>query len=143
MVNYEGVVGTPEAPTAVLGVAEGRAVYRTAWDVEVETRREAHRLARIAAVRREAAELEMREEVGRLPPSRRKRSNGASSVFALRLSHDERTTLEARADVLGLPPSVLARNFIRIGLTRTDVQTDEVLDRIDSQLIELRALLGR
>jgi hypothetical protein len=48
---------------------------------------------------------------------RRKSTARTSSVFTVRLDPGERDALERRAAMYGLPTSVLARNYIRMGLT--------------------------
>lgn len=93
----------------------------------------------LAAVERELAALEASDRAGRLPPGQRRSANSISSVFTLRLDHDERVALEARAAALDVKPSALARSLIRRGLMRSEITIDEALDRIEAAVAELRA----
>lgn len=93
----------------------------------------------IAQVQREDAEFDERARAGSLTPEEGARRHGVSSVFSLRLGNRERAALEARAKAAEVPPSVLARNYIRMGLTRPEVDASEALDRIEEAVAQLRA----
>lgn len=72
---------------------------------------------------------------------RRKRA-GPSLVFSVRLDLSEIEALERRAAVVGLRPSVLARNLIRVGLScGGTAELSDALDRLESTVAELRALV--
>jgi hypothetical protein len=78
------------------------------------------RAKRIAAVHRELAELEAVN--GAVADGLQLRSRGAggpSVVYSIRLDRGELMALERRAYVAGVKPTVLARNLIRIGLTKS------------------------
>jgi hypothetical protein len=72
----------------------------------------------LAAVEREFAEhdaLAAAIAEGLYTPKSRKHTR-ASVVFSVRLSHEEMAALDRKAVAMGLKPSVLARNLVRIGL---------------------------
>lgn len=78
--------------------------------------------------------------------ARHQRGSRTSVVFALRLDPDELTALELRAKEIGVRPSVLARNLIRVGLRqRGDASGRDrcvgALDRLESAAADLRALI--
>ncbi|MGH8961768.1 MAG: hypothetical protein ACRDWT_11360 [Jatrophihabitantaceae bacterium] len=102
---------------------------------------EADRAERIAAVHRDLALLTAEPH---LPPraARERRSESAvSTVFTVRLDRDELEALQRHAQVRGMKPSVLARNFIRVGLTEggSDAMAS-VIDRLEDAVAELRAV---
>jgi hypothetical protein len=108
---------------------------------------EAARQERIASVMRELEALEASASLGaNLAPSGRRGSQGAagpSAVFSVRLDRDELEALESRALVLGIKPSVFARNLIRLGLAQPgNRDASAVLDRLESAVDELRALVA-
>ena len=72
--------------------------------------------------------------------SRGGRQQGPTRVYSFRLDLAEVAALERRAAVLGLGPTVLARNFVRSGLRGTGVTPIAVIvDRLESAVAELRA----
>ena len=106
--------------------------------------RERGRQARIAAVHRELAEL---ETAGRAVQDglgmRSARAAGGSLAYSIRLDRGEVEALERRAAAFGLKPTVLARNFIRMGLAPHDASpVVDAIDRVGAALDELRALVG-
>jgi hypothetical protein len=61
----------------------------------------------------------------------------------VRLGNGELEALERRAAALGLKPSVLARNLIRIGLERDyDDALAGAVERVDAAMAELRTLVS-
>ncbi len=99
----------------------------------------------IAAVHREIAELAAADvELDSRPPRGRARGRaaGASVVYTLRLDAEEVAALDRRAALLGVTPSALARNFIRIGLSaRGPAAMSGIVDRLENAVTELRALV--
>jgi hypothetical protein len=93
----------------------------------------------VAQVERELAEAAERERAGRLAPGEGRNGNSVSTVFSVRLDRRERAALEARAEACGVKPSVLARNYIRVGLTRPEMDALDALDRIDAAVAQIRA----
>ena len=93
---------------------ERTAVERTAaQSAGVESIQQAH----IRAVERQlAAYAEEDRQLSDRLSARARRRAGSSVVYSLRLDPDELAALERRAAVLGLKPSVLARNLVRMGL---------------------------
>jgi hypothetical protein len=88
-------------------------------------------------VNRQLAEMEATAD---LPPTGRKRIAGQSIVYSIRLDPDEVTGLEHRATLLGIKPTVLARNLIRIGLAgRANSELSDAVDRVIAAAEELRA----
>lgn len=102
------------------------------------------RLAAIAAVRRELAEMDAADEAATVAlQGRAARARGISMVYSIRLDRAEVETLERRAAAHGLKPTVLARNLIRVGLApRGAADMAIAVDRVAAALAELRALLG-
>lgn len=109
---------------------------------------EAARLERIASVEREyealvAERSARRDEADAEPRRSRGRGRqpvvGPSTVYSVRLDHHEVAALERRAAALGIPPSALARNLIRIGVARP-MPTDlaHTVDRLERAVAELR-----
>jgi len=71
----------------------------------------------------------------------RGRRAGGSVVFPVRLDPTEVEALERRGRRLGVKPSVLARNLIRMGLgSPTSVALEDVVARLDRAMNDLRAL---
>jgi len=106
--------------------------------------RERGRLERIAAVHRELEEL---EAVGRAVEDglqmRSKRAVGGSLAYSIRLDRGEVEALEKRAAAYGLKPTVLARNFIRMGLApHGSGPVVDAIGRLELAVAELRALIG-
>ena len=102
------------------------------------------RAKRIAAVHRELAEL---EQVTRaISDGLQMRSRGAagpSVVYSIRLDKGELMALERRAHVAGIKPTVLARNLIRIGLTKSaEFTVVDAVERVALAVDELRALVA-
>jgi hypothetical protein len=99
----------------------------------------------IAMVHRQLAELEAGDAVLTTPvPGQRagKRPPGPSRVYSFRLDVEEVAALRRRAAFLGIPPTVLARNLVRIGLTSPDVVgMNGIVDRLECSVAELRALV--
>jgi hypothetical protein len=97
---------------------------------------------RIAHVQRELARLEAADEAMRLAPRSRRRLRGSSVVFSVRLDPDEVRALETRAALVGIKPSVLARNLIRLGLaTRQADSLSRAVGQLEDALQDLRALV--
>jgi hypothetical protein len=99
----------------------------------------------IAEVERELAEFDAADAQvhAGLAQRTRRGQRGASFVYSVRLDRGEVAALERRAAVVGLKPSVLARNLIRAGLgRRADADLAAALGRAEDALTELRALLG-
>jgi hypothetical protein len=99
----------------------------------------------IEAVERDFAELQAADAAIAAGLAKRREQRRASNVFSLRLDPGEFDALERRAAALGVKPSVLARNFIRIGVSGSlDLRLREVLERLEADLDGLReALIGR
>jgi hypothetical protein len=99
----------------------------------------------IAAVRRQealfdAAEAKLAARVA--GEGAGNRPGGATRVFSFRIDVQELRALERRAVLLDVKPSVLARNFVRIGLgghSTNEIAT--IVDRLENDLAELRALV--
>jgi hypothetical protein len=71
----------------------------------------------------------------------RRRQSGSSIVFALRLDVADVAALERRAALLAVPPSILARNLLRAGLSDHARPTlAGVVNQLDTALAGLRAL---
>lgn len=102
------------------------------------------RLAAIAAVHRELAEMEAADEaVAADLGMRGARARSGSMVYSLRLDPGEVEAIERRAAMHGLKPTVFARNLIRVGLApRESGDLLDALDRIAAAVQELRALVG-
>jgi hypothetical protein len=67
------------------------------------------------------------------------RERGAPRVLSVRLDVGERRALERRAAISGIKPSVLARNLIRVGLSRSaDTALAEAVTHLESAVAELR-----
>lgn len=97
-------------------------------------------------VRREIEEAKASEAAiaaGLAAGSRRKR-NGTSIVYSLRLTPAEVTALERRAAAMGIRPAVLARNLVRNGLRRRPDEEDlaRAIDKVDDAVRVLRELAG-
>lgn len=78
-------------------------------------------------------------------PTRRKLTR-PSIVYSIRLGPDEVAELERRAEIVNLPPTVLARQLVRAGLyAADDADEDETLsalvDRLGRDFAALRRLL--
>jgi hypothetical protein len=97
---------------------------------------------RIAIVQRELEALERQREAARLTPRSKRRVTGASIVFSMRLDPAEVRALEVKAHMMGIRPTVLARNLVRIGLgaDQDDALTSAV-DRLEAAVYELRSIL--
>lgn len=88
------------------------------------------------------AEWEERERLEQLVPRGRKRVPGPTTVYSIRLDHDEVRALQLRAERVGIKPSAYARNLIRAGLSLPfDSELSAVVDRVDAAMDELRALV--
>jgi hypothetical protein len=97
-----------------------------------------------ACVQRELAEFEAvdRAVADGLAGRTRRNGNGSSTVFALRLDRGEVEALNHRAAVIGIKPSVLARNLIRMGLTgRAGVELSDAVHGLETAVAQLRALV--
>lgn len=106
--------------------------------------RERGRLERIAAVHREIAEMEAanRAAAGALEP-RRARPAGISRPYSIRLDRYEIDALEERAAARGLRPTVLARNFIRMGLAQAGPgDVADAIWQVAAALDDLRTVVG-
>ncbi|HKC28948.1 MAG TPA: hypothetical protein VKB75_13130 [Jatrophihabitans sp.] len=99
----------------------------------------------IAAVKRELAEMEAYDaavEQGLKVRGSRRRA-GVSMVYSVRLDTLEVDALERRAVYLGLKPSVLARNLIRIGLQPgRNEEVSLAINRLETAVEELRGLVS-
>src|SRR3954447_18683954 len=72
----------------------------------------------IASVEREIAEMEAADAAVAAGLAQRRVRAGRTVVFSVRLDGGEVDALERRAAAIGLKPTVLARNLIRIGLSQ-------------------------
>lgn len=98
----------------------------------------------LAAVEREVAELRAADDAVSAGLAQRTahRQAGASVVYSLRLDAGEVAALERRAAVLGMKPTVLARNLLRTGLSRrVDANLHAAVSRLEAAVQELRALV--
>jgi hypothetical protein len=102
------------------------------------------RAQRIAAVHRELAELEaINAAVADGLRMRITRTGGPSVVYSIRLDRGELMALERRAFLAGVKPTVLARNLIRIGLTKTGgCEVADAVEQVAAAVEELRALVA-
>src|SRR4051812_47809735 len=105
------------------------------------------RTAAIAEVERELAELDaIASTVDPDLAQRHRRGRSASAAYLLRLDPGELAALERRAAALGVQPSVLARNLIRMGL-RGIADADQAraaadpIGRLEMVAAELRSLI--
>src|SRR4051795_5157411 len=103
----------------------------------------------IAEVERELAELDAAAAAveADLEQRRRRRSGKVTASFSIRLDTGELAALERRAAAVGLPPSALARNLIRMGLSGVaDAEQGraavEAIDRLENAVAELRSLVA-
>ena len=95
----------------------------------------------LAEVEREIAQMEASRAAIDDALEQRGRRSGGSIVYSLRLDPGEVAALEGRAGELGIKPSVLARNLIRMGLASpTSVALEGIVDRLDRAMADLRAL---
>jgi hypothetical protein len=99
----------------------------------------------LAAVERELAEVRAADEqvAAGLAQRTARRQTGASVVYSIRLDAGEVAALERRAAAVGIKPTVLARNLLRMGLSRrADTDLDAAIGRAEAAVRELRALVG-
>jgi hypothetical protein len=88
------------------------------------------------------AEWDEHDRLEQLVPRGRKRVPGPTTVYSIRLDHDEVRALQIRAARVGAKPSTLARNLIRCGLSLpVDEHLSAVVDRVDAAMEELRAFV--
>ena len=83
------------------------------------------------------------DEAARQATRAARRPSGASVVFSIRLDPRELAAIDARAAVIGVKPSVLARNLIRTGLAA--MNSDRVaalVDQLETVVSELRAAVS-
>jgi hypothetical protein len=100
------------------------------------------REGRIAIAQRELDALERRREAIQLAPRSKRRVTGASVVFSVRLDPAELRALEAKAHMMGIRPTVLARNLLRVGLSsQQDDSVIRAVDRLEAAVYELRSVL--
>jgi hypothetical protein len=105
-----------------------------------------HEGARLAreAVHREIAEMQAADAAvaeGLAVRGRRNRRK-TSIVYSIRLDPGEVDALETRAASLGMKPTILARNMVRIGLrTEYDPDTADLLERLDVIMLEVQERL--
>jgi hypothetical protein len=100
-----------------------------------------HELIKAKLAEREA-EWEVQRRLEQLVPRTRKRVPGPTTVYSIRLDHDEMRALQVRAARLGVKPSSLARNLIRSGLSQPfDGALSAVVDRMDAAMGDLRDLV--
>lgn len=102
----------------------------------------------VQRIERELAEMEQRdtEVAGLVDRARHQHGSRSSVVFTLRLDPDELAALELRAKGVGLRPSVLARNLIRVGLRGRGEAASrdrwvEAIDRLEAAAADVRALI--
>ena len=97
-----------------------------------------------AHVRRQLAELEAVDAAIAAGLQMRSSSTRAASVvYSIRMDRYELRALERRALIAGIKPSVLARNLIRVGLTRSgSPEVVDAVERVGQALDELRGLVG-
>ena len=69
---------------------------------------------------------------------RRRNLTGPTVVYSIRLGPDEVAELERRAEIVNLPPTVLARQFLRAG-----IYAEDDLDGEDETLSTLADRLAR
>ncbi|MDP9117994.1 MAG: hypothetical protein M3O28_12195 [Actinomycetota bacterium] len=101
------------------------------------------REARIAQVYRDLERMRAEDEAVRLAPRSLRRKTGSSIVFSVRLDPAEVAALEAKALVLGIRPTVLARSLIRTGLASGHgAEIADAVDRLEAAVCELRAAVG-
>lgn len=99
-------------------------------------------LLAIEATQRELARMDAVDEDTRLEPRRERYRSAPSPVFSLRLDRDELAALETRAAEIGIKPSVLARNLIRVGLSAHEgEEVARVVDQLAGVVSELRCLV--
>lgn len=95
----------------------------------------------VAAVMRELEEFDRIDE--HVAVARRRNRTGPSSVFSVRLSREEVEAIEQRAMLVGIRPSMLARNLIRAGLSGArNAEVSSALGRVEDAVVELRSLVG-
>lgn len=100
------------------------------------------RLERIAVVQRELDQMDAAAASTPLPRRSTRRVSGQSVVFSLRLDPAEVETLEARAHLLGIKPSVLARNLVRIGLSAgAEGELARAVDELETAVSQVRSLV--
>ena len=108
--------------------------YRAGMSIYVEPEGpvdDGGRASRIAFVMRELEQLANTDgSVAAKLARRAYPDRGPARVYSLRLGHAELAALEERAEQLGLRPSVLARNLVRIGL-RAGAREDPLASAID------------
>jgi hypothetical protein len=102
------------------------------------------RAQRIAAVHRELAELEaLNGAIADGLRMRITRTGGPSVAYTIRLDRGELMALQRRAFAAGIKPTVLARNLIRVGLTKSaGCEVAEAVERVAAAVEELRALVA-
>ena len=66
-------------------------------------------------------------------------ANSCSTVLSVRLDYDLLEALERRAALTQTPPSALARNLIRLGLSDRDGATARLVDELESVAMRLCA----
>lgn len=99
----------------------------------------------VAEVERELAELRTADEQVAAGLARRteRRQDAASIVYSIRLDRAEVAALERRAAVIGIKPTVLARNLVRTGLNRRrDAEVAAAIDGLEAAVKELRQVVG-
>jgi len=101
------------------------------------------RLEHIASVERELARFAAADEAAaRLPPRRVRRTTGTSVVLSIRVDPAELAALEEQAAVIGIKPTVLARNLVRAGLScPASSALVHAVDQLDAAVAELHALV--
>jgi len=101
------------------------------------------RLSRIAAVQRRLERFEQEDQAAaQLPARRKRRVTGPSIVVSIRFDPAEVAALEQQAAAIGIKPTVLARNLVRIGLSgRNDGALAQAVDQLDAAVADVRALV--
>lgn len=96
-----------------------------------------------AQLERERAEVQAREAALALKPRRVRKGTGTTVVLSIRLDIDEMRSLEGRAALLDMKPTVLARNLIRTGLRqRGDAGLITAVEQLTALVDEIRGLVG-
>jgi hypothetical protein len=101
------------------------------------------RLESIASVEREPARFAAEDEAAaRLPPRPVRRRTGASVVLSVRVDPAQLAALERQAAVIGIKPTVLARNLVRAGLSCPGSSAlVHAVDQPDAAVAELHSLV--
>ena len=101
------------------------------------------RLERIASVDRDLARFAAEDEAAaRLPPRQVRRTTGASVVLSIRVDPAELAASERQAAVIGIKPTVLARNLVPAGLSCPGSSAlVHAVDQPDAAVAQLHSLV--